>query len=265
MEPQPLCGSGQVSNVAVAALMQKYFPTYQHELAGSKLLPATALYALKSALPEEAFCLLMTHSSEKGTLIHQRNPWGTGKMVLEEVPDSRSIRFGEGVRSCRVRDVCKNKKCMVVLYLLIATEKVTWDLAWDFVNYVHFLEGIQIQANNILIQTLMQKYWPTYEHDLTGSRLLPKTVLDTLMVALPDTDYNELMSRYSEPAVLVDPCGIKCSDFSTTTKRQVRVRKLCENKRVMVVLCHLVATGQVSWEHGLDFLNYVQVLEGNPW
>lgn len=308
MEPQPLPCLGQVTNLAVEALMQKHFPTYQQELTGSKLLPATVLDHLKRALPDEAFRHVMTHNSEEGTRIR----------------DSYSVRFGGQTRSCRVRDLCKNQAVMAVLYQLIAIRQVTWAGAQDFVKYVHVLEGIEnsaqdtnlavslmqkyfplmllrksvhdalkfalpddvgnvsscvrdlcenkkamvalyhllitrqlqwehhqlfvnyvhiledietsAEANHLTAEALMQKHFPTCKHELTGSMLLPATVLDVLKSALPD----------EEGFRNIGSC---------------RVRDLCKDKKVMAVLYRLMAIEEATWEHGQDFLNYVHAIE----
>lgn len=276
MEPQPRLA--QVGNLVVEALKQKYFPTYQHELTGSKFLPAAALQALKHALPDEDFLHFMTNYCERGEMITRpcRKYVGGELVKSENVPDPFSVEFGQGLRRCRIRELCKNKKPMVVLYQLLTMEKVTWEDNQAFVTYVHVLEGrdTSTQASNIVAQALIQKYWPTYEQDFIASQRIPAVILKKLLwgEVLPDTDIGPLITKYCEEGTVVTKGEDEVADdFSISLcwvdqpgslVRSCRVRKLCENKRVMVVLYELIATEKVKWEHGPGFLNYVHVLEG---
>lgn len=119
-------------------------------------------------------------------------------------------------------------------------------------------------------QALMQTHFPTYQQDLTGSRLLPRDVVEHLKRTLPPEDYERLMDFYSEPGSR-DNAG-NPDNFTVMFQRKsqpgpqllsVRVAKLCENKKVMAVLYSLLASGEVRWEYGEDFMNYVHVLESD--
>lgn len=241
----------QVSDLVAKTLMEKYYPTYPHDLLGSRFIPQAVLGMLQRVLPDQDFDNFVMKHCQNGTEGHKL------------YPDDFSVKYERtGCRpilcSCCVDDLSKNKKAMVVLYQLVATEDVGWEYSQDFVNYVHFLEGIQMstQVDNVLVDALMHKYFPTYQHDLTGSRLLPEDVFDKLKCALPDKEFSSLMFHQSEVGIRGFPiaCGKGPRSYS--------VRELCKYKRVMAVLYQLVTMEQVAWEHGLDFMNYVHLLEG---